>query len=138
MKSGTRERAERRQRQLGVWNVGRRPHRLIAGSPLTIAVTYTVTGNAISDASYNVSPSTINVESPTDGTAATASIDIAAYDLPPYDAYVTSKTQSNAIASATFAQTVATGGALGGVTLQFKSPVALGPGLAPGRTEDWS
>jgi hypothetical protein len=106
----------------------------IAGSPISVAVTYTVTGNAVSDATYNILPSAIALESPSNGTAQTTTVNVTAYDVPPYGAYVFQTSRAGGpIASMTFKQT--SGNAepyaygTGVLTVNMKTPASLGPGV---------
>ena len=106
----------------------------IAGSPLAVAVTYTVTGNMVSDATYAILPTTLSLEAPSDGTAPTASIQVTAYSVPPYGAYVSYASQSGGpVASMSFQQT--SGNAepyaygTGVLTVNLQPPGNLGPGV---------
>lgn len=106
----------------------------IAGSPISVAVTYTVTGNAVSDATYNILPTAIVLESPSNGTAQTTTVNVTAYDVPPYGAYVFQTSQAGGpIASMSFKQT--SGNAepyaygTGVLTVNMKTPASLGPGV---------
>jgi hypothetical protein len=104
----------------------------IAGSPLTIAVTYTVTGNAVSDASYAITPTLFNLEVPSTGTAPTAAVNVTAYEVPPYGAYVHYSSQTGgAVASISFKanSTDANDYATGTLTINLKPPDTLGPGF---------
>ncbi len=105
----------------------------IPGSPVTIAVIYTVTGNVISDASFAVLPGSFNLEAPSSGSAPTAVVNLTAYDLPPYDTYVRyTSLAGGVVANMSFAQTSPTdptGFAYGAVTIDLKSPAVLGPGV---------
>jgi hypothetical protein len=106
----------------------------IAGSPVAIAVTYTVTGNAVSDATYSVQPAAIALESPSNGPLLTSAVNITAYQVPPYGAYVRFTSQTGGpIASMSFKQTSASAEPFaygtGTLTVELKSPASLGPGI---------
>jgi hypothetical protein len=60
----------------------------IAGSPQSIAVNYTVTGNPIPTAQFGVGGGSVVLEAPTSGSAPTGTITISSNGLPPYGAYV--------------------------------------------------
>lgn len=106
----------------------------IAGSPISVNVSYTVTGNAVSDTTYDVLPAAIVLESPSNGTAQTTTVNVTAYDVPPYGAYVFQTSQAGGpIASMSFKQT--SGNAepyaygTGVLTVNMKTPASLGPGF---------
>lgn len=105
----------------------------ITGSPLSVAVTYTVTGNAISDASYVILPTTLAFDAPSNGPAPSTTVNVTAYDVPPYGAYVfyTSET-GGPVASMSFKQTSANAEpyayGTGTLTVNMKLPASLGPG----------
>lgn len=106
----------------------------IAGSPISVAVTYTVTGNAISDASYVIVPTTIALETPSSATAPSTTVNVTAYQVPPYGAYVSFTSESGGpVSTMSFQQT--SGNAVpysygtGVLTVNMKSPASLGPGI---------
>lgn len=105
----------------------------IAGSPVSVAVTYTVTGNAVSDASYVVLPTTLAFDVPSNGAGPSTIVNVTAYDVPPYGAYVfyTSET-GGPVASMSFQQTSANAEpyayGTGALTVNMKLPASLGPG----------
>ncbi|HEV2269795.1 MAG TPA: hypothetical protein VGR92_10065 [Steroidobacteraceae bacterium] len=106
----------------------------IAGSPISVDVTYIVTGNAVSDATYSILPAAIVLESPSNGTAQTTTVNVTAYDVPPYGAYVFQTSQAGGpIASMSFKQT--SGNAepyaygTGVLTVNMRTPASLGPGI---------
>lgn len=105
----------------------------IAGSPVSVAVTYTVTGNAISDASYVILPTTLAFDVPSNGAGPSTIVNVTAYDVPPYGAYVfyTSET-GGPVASMSFQQTSANAEpyayGTGALTVNMKLPASLGPG----------
>ncbi len=106
----------------------------IAGSPISVTVTYTVTGNAVSDATYAILPNALEFEVPSNGTAPSASIQVTAYEVPPYGAYVFYTSQSGGpIGSMSFKQTSANAEpysyGTGELTINMKSPESLGPGV---------
>ena len=109
----------------------------IQGSPATISVTYTVTGNAISNATYALQPTSVSVESATNAPvdpSSTVEV-ITSGLLPPYAAYVSLSSRSDGpIAGLTFKQQTSgnpvphTYGT-GLLTVLMKSPASLGPGV---------
>jgi hypothetical protein len=106
----------------------------ISGSPVSVAVTYVVTGNAVSDAGYAILPTSIALEAPSNGAAPTATANVTAYDVPPYGAYVFYASQSGGpVASMSFKQTSAGvepyAYGTGTLTVNMKSPANLGPGV---------
>jgi hypothetical protein len=106
----------------------------IAGSPITIAVTYTVTGNAVSDATYALLPTSLSLESKSTDPALSTTVNVTAYDVPPYGAYVSFKSVSGGpVASMSFVQTSANAEpyayGTGTLTVNMKTPAALGPGV---------
>ena len=106
----------------------------VSGSPISVAVTYVVTGNAVSDATYAILPSALTLEAPTNGTAPSATIQVTAYSVPPYGAYVSTTSQSGGpVASLSFKQTSANAEpyayATGVLTVDMKPPTSLGPGV---------
>ncbi len=106
----------------------------IAGSPVSIAITYTVSGNAISDATYAIVPTTIALESPSNGAALTTTVNVTAYEVPPYGAYVFYTSESGGpVASMSFQQTSANSEpyayGTGVLTVNMKIPATLGPGV---------
>ncbi len=106
----------------------------IAGSPIAVTVTYTVTGNVVSDATYAILPDTLELEAPSNGAAPTVGIEVTAYEVPPYGAYVFYTSQSGGpIASMSFKQTSANAEpysyGTGELTVNMKSPGSFGPGV---------
>ena len=106
----------------------------IQGSPVSVSVTYVVTGNAVSDASYALQPTTIALETPSSAAAPSTTVNVTAYDVPPYGAYVSYVSQSGGpIASMAFRQTSASAEpyayGTGVLTVNMKSPASLGPGF---------
>jgi hypothetical protein len=105
----------------------------IAGSPISVAVTYTVTGNAVSDATYAIFPTSLSLESKSTDPAPSTTINVTAYEVPPYGAYVSMKSVSGGpVASMSFAQTSGNpepySYATGTLTVNMKTPATLGPG----------
>jgi len=106
----------------------------LSGSPVSIAVTYTVTGNAVSDSTYAIVPSGFALEATSNSAAPSSTVNVTAYDVPPYGAYVFYTSQSGGpVASMSFKQT---GGnaepyayGTGTLTVNMKSPADLGPGV---------
>jgi hypothetical protein len=106
----------------------------IAGSPFTINVTYTVTGSAVSDASYAVNPTALTFEAPTNGSVQPQTVAVTAYELPPYGAYVFPTSQSGGpVSNFSFQQTSAGtepySYGTGTLTVTVKPPLSLGPGV---------
>ena len=105
----------------------------IAGSPLTIPVTYTVTGSAVPDAQVTVNPDT-QVEFPSTQTApADGSIIVQGSSLPPTGAYVfTGASKSGLIAGTTFTSTLAPSDgvtASGNINFSLTAPETAGVGI---------
>jgi hypothetical protein len=102
----------------------------LAGSPQKVAVTYVVTGNAIPAGTFGLLPTLLNVEVPSNQSAAPATFDLTAYDLPPYGVYVTTKSQSSKfIRSMNFSGFPTAGGYANGIlTVNLAPPAQLGPG----------
>jgi hypothetical protein len=106
----------------------------IKGSPLTINVTYTVTGNAASNAGYFITPTSLTFEAPTNGSVQPQTIAVTAYDLPPYGAYVLLASQPGGpVSNLSFQQTSASSEpyayGTGTLTVTVKPPLSLGPGV---------
>jgi hypothetical protein len=106
----------------------------ISGSPVSVAVTYTVTGNAVSDSTYAIVPNTLALEAASNSSAPTSTVNVTAYNVPPYGAYVFHTSQSGGpVGSMSFKQT--SGNAepyaygTGTLTVNMKSPADLGPGV---------
>jgi hypothetical protein len=105
----------------------------IAGSPISVAVTYTVSGNAISDATYAILPTAIALEAPSNGAAPSTAVNITAYRVPPYGAYVFPASESGGpVGTLSFKQTSANAEpyayGTGVLTVNMKLPATLGPG----------
>jgi hypothetical protein len=99
----------------------------IAGSPQSIAVDYTVTGNPAPNAQYTLGNASLVLEAPTSGTAVTSTTVITANGMPPYGAYVFPIIGSGtAVASATV-QSNQNGSAT--VSVTSKPPASLGSGI---------
>ncbi len=106
----------------------------IQGSPVSIAVTYTVTGSAVSNSTYALSPTTLALEAPSNAAAPITAIEVTAYDVPPYGAYVSYTSQGGGpVASMSFKQTSASpepfAYGTGVFTVNMKTPASLGPGV---------
>ena len=57
----------------------------ISGSPVTITITYTVTGNVVANEIFVVTPGSLTIEYPDTAASASAAISVAAINgLPPY------------------------------------------------------
>jgi hypothetical protein len=105
----------------------------VQGSPITVNVTYTVTGNSVSDASYAIVPTSLYFEAPTNGSVAAQTIAVTAYALPPYGASVFLSSQSGGpVSNLSFVQTTANAEpyayGTGTLTVTMKPPLSLGPG----------
>lgn len=103
----------------------------LAGSPQTVTVTYVVTGNAIPAGTFFLTPTALNIETPSNGSTAPIIIGLTAYDLPPYAVHVTYKSQSSKIIpSMSFSGFPSSGGyASGQLTVNLAAPGQLGPGV---------
>jgi hypothetical protein len=100
----------------------------LVGSPVTIPVTYTVTGNPISDAEFTLYAGAFILEEPTSANSgATASRVIMSNGLPPYGAYVLASAGTGAAVASTSAQSNLNGSATLAVT--SKPPAPLGSGI---------
>jgi hypothetical protein len=99
----------------------------IAGSPQSIAIDYTVTGNTTPTAQYTLENASLVLEAPTSGTAVTSTTVITTNGMPPYGAYVFPIIGSGtAVASATV-QSDQNGSAT--VNITTKPPASLGSGI---------
>jgi len=103
----------------------------ISGSPLTISVSYTVTGNVVSNADYVVTPSgSITVEAPDTASSASAAISVAAINgLPPYTTYLVGQSRANGVVANGHWAVNENGTPTGTLTVNLKSPSSLGPGV---------
>ena len=102
----------------------------IAGSPVTISVNYTVTGNVVSNEIYVVTPSSLTVESPDTATSATAAISVAAIDgLPPYPTYLIGESKANGVVANGSWSANQNGTPTGTLTVNLKGPSSMGPGV---------
>ncbi len=103
----------------------------LAGSPQKVTVTYVVTGNAIPAGTFYLSPTSMNIETPSNGRTAPIIVDLTAYDLPPYAVHVTYKSQSSKIIPRmSFSGFPSSGGyASGQLTVNLAAPGQLGPGV---------
>jgi len=91
-------------------------------------VTYTVTGNPISDAEFNLYHGSIILEAPTSAaTGATDSEMIMSNGLPPYGAYVLTAVGTGAAVASATAQSNLNGTAT--LTVRTKPPAPLGSGI---------
>lgn len=102
----------------------------IAGSPIAISITYTVTGNAVSNATFIATPSGgLTVEEPDTAASATATISVCTDQLSPYNTHLMSQSEANGVVANGSWQVNANGaGATGTLTVNLKSPSSLGPG----------
>lgn len=105
----------------------------IAGSPITVPVTYTVTGSAIPAAQITVYPD-VQVELPgSQTTTGTGSVIIGGGSLPPTGAFVTMGQSAGGIVTQTaFTSTLAPNSldiAQGAVNFTLRSPSSIGAGI---------
>jgi hypothetical protein len=106
----------------------------IAGSPINVSVNYTVSGNAVSNAGYFITPTSLYFEAPTNGSVQPQTVAVTAYYLPPYGAYVKlSSSSGGPVGNLSFVQTSSSAEpyayATGTLTVTMKAPLELGPGL---------
>jgi hypothetical protein len=102
----------------------------ISGSPITISVTYTITGNVVSNETYVVTPSSIWLESPDSAASASAAITVAAIDgLPPYTTYLFGQSKANGVVASGSWAVNESGTPTGTLTVNLKSPSSIGPGV---------
>ena len=99
----------------------------VAGSPQSIAVNYTVTGNPIPTTQFSVSGGSLALEAPTSGSAATDTMTISSNGLPPYGAYVLPSIGSGAAVATATVQSNLDGTAT--LTIIGKPPGTLGSGI---------
>lgn len=99
----------------------------VAGSPQSIAVNYTVTGNPIPTTQFSVAGASVVLEPPTSGPAATGTVTISANGLPPYGAYVIPSIGSGAAIASATVQSDLDGTAT--LTITGKPPGTLGSGI---------
>jgi hypothetical protein len=99
----------------------------IAGSPQTIAVNYTVTGNPIPTTQFSVAGGSLVLEVPTSGSAPTGTLTISSNGLPPYGAYVYPSIGSGAAIASATVQSNLDGTAT--LTITGKPPGTLGSGI---------
>ncbi len=105
----------------------------LAGSPVTIPVTYTVTGNAIPDGTITVYPNAEVEEPGSQASSVTTSINVEGNSLPPTGAYVTTGTSAQGLVTGTsFSATLATNPAntsSGELSITLEPPSAAGVGI---------
>jgi hypothetical protein len=103
----------------------------VAGSPIVIAINYTVTGNSVSNATYQVTPSAaLTVETADTAASAAAKISVYTNQLPPYTTYLIGQSRVNGIVANGSWQVSQQGlGANGTLTINLKSPMSLGAGV---------
>jgi hypothetical protein len=103
----------------------------VAGSPQTIAVTYTVTGDEAPQALWTVTPSTLSFESPSNGPALSTTLSVLGFNLPPYGAYLFVRQSSGGIVQSINFDNLsdADSDANTNITLNLSSPAELGPGI---------
>jgi hypothetical protein len=105
--------------------------RQISGSPLTISVSYVVTGNVVSNAVFVVTPTaSITVEAPDTASSASAAISVAAINgLPPYTTYLLGQSNANGVVASGSWAISENGTPTGTLTVNLKSPSSIGPGV---------
>lgn len=102
----------------------------IPGSPVTIAISYTVTGNVVSNETFVITPSSLTIESPDTAASASAAISVAAIDgLPPYPTYLIGQSKANGVVANGSWAVNQNGTPVGTLTVNLKAPSALGPGV---------
>jgi hypothetical protein len=103
----------------------------IAGAPVGISITYTVTGNIVSNATFQITPTaSLSVEASDTAASATATISVYTNQLPPYTTYLEGRSQQNGVvANGSWQVTEIGGGANGTLTVNLKDPNVLGPGV---------
>lgn len=103
----------------------------ISGSPVTISVSYTITGNVVSNDVYVVTPTaSITVESPDTASSATVAISVAAINgLPPYPVYLLGQSKANGVVASGSWAVSAVGTPTGTLAVNLKSPSSIGPGV---------
>jgi hypothetical protein len=103
----------------------------LAGSPQKVTVTYVVTGNAMPAGLFALTPTLLNFETPSNGTAPTATFDLAAYDLPPFAVHVTYKSKSTIVIRSMNFSGFPSGSSYGNgrLAVNFAPPGQLGPGV---------
>ena len=99
----------------------------VAGSPQSITVNYTVTGNPIPNTQFSVGGGSLVLETPTSGSTATGTITISSNGLPPYGAYVLPSLSSGTAVAAATVQSNLDGTAT--LTITGKPPGTLGSGI---------
>jgi hypothetical protein len=99
----------------------------IAGSPQSIAVSYTVTGNPIPSTQFSVAGGSLVLEAPTSGSVPTGTLTISSNGLPPYGAYVFPSIGSGAAVASATVQSNLDGTAT--LTIIGKPPGTLGSGI---------
>src|SRR5665213_806368 len=103
----------------------------ISGSPVNISITYTVTGNAVSNLTYIVTPTaSITIEAADNAASAAATINVAASQLPPYTTYLIGQSKANgAVTNGAWQSNQVGGGCTGTLTVNLKNPMSSGPGV---------
>jgi hypothetical protein len=102
----------------------------ISGSPIVVSVSYTVTGNVVSNSSFVLTPTGITAEYPDTATSASAAISVAAINgLPPYTTYLRGESAANGVVANGSWAVSDDGTPTGTLTVNLKSPSSLGPGV---------
>jgi hypothetical protein len=103
----------------------------ISGSPITISVSYTITGNVVSNAVYVVTPTaSVSVEAPDTASSATVAISVAAIDgLPPFPVTLVGQSKANGVVASGSWSVNEDGTPTGTLTVNLKSPSNIGPGV---------
>ena len=108
----------------------------VPGSPVTIPVTYTVTGNPISSATFGYFPPLVQLETAsTTAAASTVTLNLTGSNMPSYGAYVFAKGGSgNLVTNTQFQQTSSPSVGSGGATLT--ASLSPGANVSPGIYSD--
>jgi len=105
----------------------------VAGSPQSIAVSYTVTGNAIPITQFGLLGGSLVLEAPTSGSVAAGTVMITSNGLPPYGAYVLPSIGSGAAVASATVQSNLDGTAT--LTITGKPPGTVGSGIYTGNVQ---
>lgn len=103
----------------------------ITGAPVVISIVYTVTGNVVSNVTFQVTPTaSIYVEAPDTAATATATISVYTDQLPPYTTYLIGQSKRNGVvANGTWQVNEQGGGATGTLIVNLQSPKVIGSGV---------
>jgi hypothetical protein len=101
-----------------------------SGNPQSVQVHYTVTGNAVSDESHLMMPTSLELESASSDGQLTGAVGVTAYDVPPYGEHISLQSLNGtaieqlSVSGAVAANTSGTST----VNVKMKTPAVLGPG----------